>query len=423
LSILRYVGYAFRFLARFILFPIYWASGLVPRRKNLWVFGSWGGYRFADNGAAFFMHCQRTLKDDIEMVWISRKPGIIKRLRDHGLDAHWVWSVKGIKACLRSGFHIFDCYPKDTNFWLGRGATRINLWSGVPLKVIQRQHDNPLNRHYRLFHGYLPERWFLSMMMPWHVFKPDLMIATSIECGEITKLAFGLDKGNVAVTGYPRNDVLFDANSSVAALNSPLPASFTKAADSKRKVILYLPTYRDSGKSYLNMDWERLDELMEELGASFFFKTHPVDRLKNEINCKNVHQLPQLIDIYDLLPRTDILISDYSSIVFDFMLLDRPIIYYTPDLGEFLSSSRALNFHPREIAVGPMCESFSELVSAIEKIIQSGAAEYDGKRAEVFPRLQTFRDGLASERVLRVMNDRYFNGKLISRNAEEVTIV
>ena len=261
------------------------------------------------------------------------------------------------------------------------------------------------------------------MMMPWHVFKPDLMVATSIECGEITRVAFGLDKGNVAVTGYPRNDVLFDGNKSVASPSTPLPASFAEAVDKDRKVILYLPTYRDSGKSYMNMEWDRLDELMESLGATFFFKTHPVDRLKNEISCKNVCQLPQLIDVYDLLPRIDILISDYSSIVFDFMLLNRPIVYYTPDLEEFLNSSRALNFHPKEIAVGPMCESFPELLTAIEKIIQSGAADFDGKRKDVFPRLHGFRDGRASERVLAVISDRYFDGALVSRKEGEILLV
>ena len=261
------------------------------------------------------------------------------------------------------------------------------------------------------------------MMMPWHVFRPDLMVATSVECGEITREAFGLAKGKVAVTGYPRNDVLFDTARSVAAFDTSLPAEFTSAADSERTVILYLPTYRDSGKSYMNMNWERLDELMEDIGSTFFFKTHPVDRLKNEISCKNVHQLPQLIDVYDLLPRTDILISDYSSIVFDFMMLNRPIIYYTPDLEEFLSSSRALNFHPKEIAVGPMCESFAELLAALEQIVLSGAAEYDSKRREVFPRLQAFRDGRASERVLAVISDRYFDGRLGSATAQDVPIV
>ena len=423
MSLLRYLGYFVRFFTRIVLFPIYWVSGFVPRRKNLWVFGSWGGYRFADNGAAFFMYCQEALKDEIEMVWISRKPAIVRRLRERNLTAHWIWSPKGIAACLLAGFHIFDCYPKDTNYWLGRGATRINLWSGVPLKVIQRQHDNPWNRHYRLFHGYLLERWFLSMMMPWHVFRPDLMVATSIECGNITRVAFGLAEGNVAVTGYPRNDVLFDTKRSVAAFDTPLPESFANAVDSGRKVILYLPTYRDSGKSYMNMDWNRLDDLMGSVGATFFVKTHPVDRLKNDINCKNVHQLPQLIDVYDLLARVDILISDYSSIVFDFMLLDRPIIYYTPDLDEFLSSSRALNFHPREIAVGPMCESFTELLTALEHIVLSGAAEYDSKREEVLPRLQAFRDGRSSERILGVIDDRYFEGSLDTKTTQDVPIV
>ena len=61
MSILRFLGYFLLFLGRFVLFPVYWLSGFVPRRDDLWVFGSWGGYRFADNAAAFFMHCQREL--------------------------------------------------------------------------------------------------------------------------------------------------------------------------------------------------------------------------------------------------------------------------------------------------------------------------------------------------------------------------
>jgi CDP-glycerol glycerophosphotransferase (TagB/SpsB family) len=105
------------------------------------------------------------------------------------------------------------------------------------------------------------------------------------------------------------------------------------------------------------------------------------------------------------------------------MLLDRPIVYYTPDLKEFLSSSRALNFHPKEIAVGPMCEAFPELLTAIENIIQSGAADYDGKRKEVFPRLHGFRDGRASERVLEIISERYFEGALVSQKEPEIPLV
>jgi CDP-glycerol glycerophosphotransferase (TagB/SpsB family) len=423
LSMIRYIGYFFRFLARFYLLPIYWLSGFVPRRRDLWVFGSWGGYRFADNAAAFFMHCQRTVGDDIELVWISRKPSIVRDLRDRNLKAHWIWSPKGIATCLRAGIHFCDSYPKDTNFWLGRGAERINLWSGVPLKVIQRDHDNPRNRHYRLFHGFWLERWFLSMMMPWHVLRPDMIIATSIECGEITKRAFALEPGKVPVTGFPRNDVLFHPDQSVSGPDASLPKLLSNAIESGRKVILYLPTFRDSGKSYMNMDWDRLDDLMERLGATFFVKTHPADRLKNDIDCVNVHQLPQLIDVYDLLPRTDILISDYSSIIFDYMLLERPIIYYTPDLDEFVDSSRALNFHPREVAVGPMCESFEELLAAIDRIIHGGIAGYEARFEEVFPRLHQFRDGESSQRILEVLSERYFDGKLVPRGSGEIPSV
>jgi len=416
LSPVRYLGYALLFFGRFILFPIYWLSGFVPRERDLWVFGSWGGYRFADNAAAFFMYCRRELGDQVDLVWISRDREIVDRLTAHGHTAFHIWSLRGLIACLRARFYLFDCFVKDINFWTSRNATKINLWSGVPLKVFERDIDNPRSRYYRLFHGFLLERWFLAMMMPSHVDKPDLIIATSNETAKITQRAFALPSDSVTVTGFPRNDVLFDAERSVAELNYPLPDTFVDARDSGRKIVLYLPTFRDSGKAYMDMDWKRLDGLMAQLDATFFFKTHPMDRLKTEVSCNNVYQLPQPTDVYDILPYVDILISDYSSIIFDYMLLDRPIIYYTPDLQEFLRSSRSLLFHPQEIAVGPMCESFDALLESIESTIESGLPIDRHKRDQVFPRLHGFRDGHSCERVLQVVNERFYRGELVTMN-------
>ena len=151
---LKYLGYLLLFPGRFILFPIYWLSGFFPRNDKLWVFGSWGGYRFADNSAAFFLYCNEHLSNQVELVWISRDRSIVRRLRDHKLTAYWIWSPNGMRSCLFAGVHLFDCFAKDVNFWLSRGAKKINLWSGVPLKVFERDIDNPRNRYYRLFHGF-----------------------------------------------------------------------------------------------------------------------------------------------------------------------------------------------------------------------------------------------------------------------------
>jgi CDP-glycerol glycerophosphotransferase (TagB/SpsB family) len=406
------IGYLFIFLGRLILFPLYFLAGFFPRKADYWVFGSWGGYRFADNAAAFFLYCQKEIGDRVKLVWITRDRSIVKRLRGSGYAAYWIWSPGGIIACLRAGFYFFDGFLKDSNFWLSRGSIKINLWSGVPLKVFERDIDTPDSRYYRLFHGSLIERWLYGMMMPWHVVKPDLIIATSAETATITQRAFALQSECVSVTGFPRNDIMMEGAQSISGSNISLPRTFLDAVAAGGSVYLYLPTYRDSGKEYMDIDWEQLDACMARIGAKLFVKTHPDDRSKIVVHCDHIVQLPQATDIYDFLPHISALISDYSSIVFDFMLLNRPIIYYTPDLEEFLGSSRSLLFHPSEIAVGPMCSTFQELMKSLEDLATHGAESYAAQREEILPRLHTYLDARSNERVLELIDQRFFNGAL-----------
>ena len=410
---MKYAAYIFLFFGRFCLFPIYFVSGFFPRRHDLWVYGSWGGYRFADNSAAFFLHCQEKIGDRIKLVWISRDRTIVRMLRRNGYIAFWIWSPGGMFACLRASVHLFDCFAKDTNFWLSRGAKKINLWSGVPLKVFERDIDNRQSRYYRLFHGSLLERWLLGMMMPWHLDKPDLIIATSTENGNITRRAFGLPEGRVIVTGFPRNDALLDKKKSMAGIGPPLPDSFVDAVSTDSKIFLYLPTFRDSGKRYMKIDWEQLDGLMSKLGAKLFFKTHPMDRLKIDVRLANVVQLPQRADVYDVLPNVDVLISDYSSVIFDYMLLNRPIIYYLPDLEDFLSENRSLLFQPSEIAVGPICSTFDELLRVLGEIAIGPPDVALGRRDQTMKRLFAHADAHSSKRVLRKIDSRFYAGGLL----------
>ena len=193
--------------------------------------------------------------------------------------AHWHWSPAGAWACLRAGTHYFDCFAKDTNFWLSRGAFRVCLWSGVPLKVFERDIDVPANRYYQLFHGHPLVRIVLAMMMPWHITRPDRMIALSAETRVITARAFDIPERHVLDTGFPRND-RFTSDASTAGLaGNERPASIQRALDSGRKVVLYMPTFRDSGRPYTRLDWQHLDALMRNQQATFFYKFHPLDSI------------------------------------------------------------------------------------------------------------------------------------------------
>ena len=67
-------------------FLLYLVSGLVPRRKNLWVFGSWGGWRYADNAAAFFRFCREHGDGELQLVWISRSRAIVLSIEQPSSD-------------------------------------------------------------------------------------------------------------------------------------------------------------------------------------------------------------------------------------------------------------------------------------------------------------------------------------------------
>ena len=403
---MRYLYYCLLFAGRFILFPVYYLCGFLPRSAEQWVFGSWGGYRFADNAAAFFRFCNDEFGERIKLTWISRDRSIVREVRASGYVAHWLWSPAGIAACLRAELHVYDCFAKDTNFWLSRGAKRVCLWSGVPLKVFERDIDNPRSRYYRLFHGLLPERWFLGVMMPWHLVRAELIIAPSAETAEITRRAFAVAADRVVITGYPRNDSIVSGSRAGVERDSRLPEGFVSAAAQGEAVFLYLPTFRDSKASYMAIDWQELEALLARINARFFFKMHPMDETQTPVGSDRIVKLPQETDVYELLAHTDALISDYSSIIFDYMLVDRPIVYYTPDLEDFVSGSRSLNFDPADVAVGPMCSNFEELCAALEGIATGQSNDYSVRRRAIMPRLHQYTDANSSARVLRAIRER-----------------
>jgi hypothetical protein len=94
------------------------------------------------------------------------------------------------------------------------------------------------------------------------------------------------------------------------------------------------------------------------------------------------------------------------------MILDRPIIYYIPDLSDFESGCRSFNFHPREVAVGPVCENFAELKNALQQVAANTENIANSNRAEVISRLHQYCDAHSNERVLAMLNERFCGGSL-----------
>ena len=396
----RYLALA---AARPLLFALYFFSGLLPRRRGLWVFGSWGGHRFADNAASFFLYCQGEIGDEVDLVWISRRSTIITELRHKGYRAYWIWSPRGMACCLRAGVFLFDCFIKDINYWLSRNAVAIALWSGIPIKKIERDIDNPRSRYYQLFHGPLPVRILLGIMMPWHLKRADLYICTSEMTQRIVQSCFGVGREKTAITGLPRNDVFFEDLASAPDLLRRLPSHVRSALSGDQRVFVYLPTFRDSGHSYMGVDWEVLETFLAKHNAVFIYKTHPQEAADPSMaRYPHIHVLEQDVGIENLMNDSDVLISDYSSIIFDYLLTDKPIIYYIPDIDDFTKGSRSFYFDYDELVAGPKARTFEELLTAMAHTINDGedTATASERRKQIAQRLHKHFDGGACARVL-----------------------
>jgi len=395
-------------LLRPFLFIVYYLAGFWPRNSRHWVFGSWSGMRFADNTAALFEYAAAKTQDGIKVTWVSRDRRIVKSLRERNLDAYTTFSPAGIWACLTGGVFVFDGLTRDVNHWLSRGAKRVLLRHGVGIKVIERAIKTPGHRLYQLFHGNILQRLFWNYVLPWHAVTPDFAIATSETHLLQGALYFGMRPEALAITGFPRNDQLLEANPRHA--DCPDRAWIEAARRDQRPVFLYLPTFRDDATRF-SVPWQELDALAGRAGIRLLVKLHLVDAnrgLGNAIGqTRHLRLADPGIDCNSLFQVVDGLISDYSSATFDFILTRKPVIFFVPDLDDYLSHSRSFYFDYADVTPGPKVKTPEALEQALSQAAMHGIGEWREQYEAVLDRFHVFRDACARERTYHEIRRRF----------------
>jgi len=360
-----------KYWGQILLLPVYWLSFLMPRDKKIWLFGSTFGRRFADNPKYLFLYISQHKKTlGIRPIWITHKKEIMELLRRNGYEAYYYCSLKGIWFALRGKVYLFDNYSKDINFWQSGGALKVNLWHGIPLKKIQSDNTFDKVRCPRGVGEYImafPRR--LSDEKPSHY-----VLATSEFMKPVFASAFRTK--HVLVSGYPRNDRLVKAGS-IKNLLSPAEydsmkriSSFIKRKEI-RKMIYYMPTFRNSETEFLSVvDIERFRKFLEKNRFLFCVKLHPKSKLTKEfqkIQGDYFFMIDADADPYIFLEKADVLVTDYSSIYFDFLLTDRPIVFFDYDLEVYLHDSREMYFDYGKFTPGQKAAAAGELEKALQK--------------------------------------------------------
>lgn len=358
--------------------------------------GSWHGQRFADNAKYLFIHCSERYRDQIKCVWLSRNADVIKEVRALGHVAHSTLGFRGLWYALTAGVHLFDCYATDTNFWLSRGSLAVNLWHGIPLKKIERDIDIPGHPFRTRYHGNIAQRMYHAFCWPWHFVRPDMMTATSPTVAESFSSAFDVPVSRIPILGFPRNDAIVAEGVSGDALG--LPTWLHRAISDGRRIILYMPTFRGAGRTdhTIPIDWAELDEILERENAVFLMKLHPVERadVASMGEFRNIAVIPSEVDIYPMLKEVDVLVTDYSSIWFDFVLLDRPVVFFAYDLEAYLRADRPMYVDYDEVIAGPRVGKWKELASELLKALNTTAEDdpWRSKRHWVLSRYHRHRD-------------------------------
>jgi CDP-glycerol glycerophosphotransferase (TagB/SpsB family) len=400
----------------YLLMDIVWLlSYIVSKDKSVWIFGSWFGEKFADNSKYLYLYINK-YHPEIRAIWLSRNNDLINKLREKGYEAYKTYSIKGFIYSMKAYIVIIDNSLTAVNRFSIAKSKIIQLWHGSPLKKIGYDDIIFTNR----IHTYKSFKSFFILI--WHKIFPflnekyDMAIATSKLTQTRLSSAFKIPADKVLITGYPRNDILLRNNES-----SPFLDKIKKGRGFKY-LFFYLPTFRGEINSSFdlfsnyNFNFKEIEEFLSELNGLLLIKTHPVNSIKNQALLAQVSgsKLIKIVgdfdidgDIYPLLSCTDVLITDYSSVYFDYLLLNRPIIFAPFDIDEYIRKDREFYDSYYDVTPGPKAKSWDEVLVYIKEAIEE-PEKYKTERERINKMFNQYQDANSSERVYQAIMERFY---------------
>jgi CDP-glycerol glycerophosphotransferase len=209
--------------------------------------------------------------------------------------------------------------------------------------------------------------------------------------------------------GYPRNDVLLRQleKHDLLGADAGFYRRLLRHRKSGGKVVVYMPTFRDTGLDFIAenggfaLDPPAMARYAEAGDTLFVLKLHPYVNDASLSKLPGVLRYPSQDDIYPILSLADALITDYSSVYFDFLLLDRPVLFFPYDRGRYLSRDREFFFSYEDMTPGPVATVQAELLEYLSAALRPGGDAWGKRRRALRDLLFAHRDGGSAERICR----------------------
>jgi CDP-glycerol glycerophosphotransferase (TagB/SpsB family) len=287
----------------------------------------------------------------------------------------WGWP-RDLWSLVSSGIVVVDHSIRDAYIVRARpDRAIINVWHGVPIKRIEL--DIPRLEPVR-------KRIIEDTARLY-----DAVIANSADDRRAIAQAFGIDPVRVGVTGLPRLDMLTG--------HHPLAGDLARDRHELRQrldgraLVLYAPTFRERGPSPLAQltpgDWAALDATVRAHGAVLGLRPHPYDRTPHPRGLAGVISVSaeQYAETNLVLREARVLVTDFSSIWVDYLVLNRPILGFAKDRIQYTRRERGFTYDLDEVFPTPFAETVDQLLESLREVLGSGSpTPHYGKQRAMF---------------------------------------
>ncbi|MCR5798242.1 MAG: CDP-glycerol glycerophosphotransferase family protein, partial [Eubacterium sp.] len=363
----------------------------MPLKDNLIFIESFFGKSYSDSPKYLYEYIYNKYGDKYEYVFCLNKrapemlghPKICKR---HTL--RYVYYTARAK--------YFICNTRQPAWFKKReGVVFMETWHGTPLKKLAFDLDDihaASQNHKRIFYRHA-KAW-------------DYLVSANPFSTEVFERAFCVPREKIIEVGYPRNDILYSKDKDKIAEDVKREFNIPEG----KKVVLYAPTWRDDQfyakgkyKFTLAMDFARLQK---ELGDEYVILLRTHYYIADMVDLSEfdgfVFNASKYNDISRLYLASDICITDYSSVFFDYANLKRPILFFAYDYEKYEGELRGMYIDMNKELPGPILKTNDEVVDAL-KNIDKISSEYASRYDEFYDRFCSVDDGHASERTINIM--------------------